>query len=221
MHPISQSLKERPESELIEAARSGDIDAMWELFQRHYPISVAVARRILPAQEEYLDAVQSAYLSAFRNFNTYRGEASFRTWITRIVMNHCLMHLRYESRHRRVVRLDSPVADGITPAVVSRAPNPEEITQRAEFGKAVVIAMARLPKLQLEVFNLCVVSGHSIRDAAEALGLSEPATKTRLFRARLRMRRHLNGVWPIDRATRVNSSVVRFQAESGPERAAA
>ena len=76
-----------PESELIAGAHSGDTEAMAELFRRHYSRSVGVARRILPVQEDCLDAVQSAYLSAFQNFQSFRSEASFKTWITRIVVN--------------------------------------------------------------------------------------------------------------------------------------
>jgi DNA-directed RNA polymerase specialized sigma24 family protein len=65
---------DKPEAELVAAARNGDIDAMAELFRRQYPLSVAIARRILPVQEEFLDAVQSAYLSAFRSFQSFRAE---------------------------------------------------------------------------------------------------------------------------------------------------
>jgi len=60
---------------------------MAELFRRHYTHSISVARRMLPAFEEFLDAVQSAYLSAFRSFQSFRAEASFKTWI---VMGHDL-----------------------------------------------------------------------------------------------------------------------------------
>src|SRR5207244_10978775 len=70
---------EKPEPELIVDARNGDLDAMTELFRRHYSHSVTVARRMLPARDEFLDAVQSAYLSAFRQFQSFRGEASFKT----------------------------------------------------------------------------------------------------------------------------------------------
>ena len=85
---------EGAEQQLISRARNGDEDAIAELFRRHYTHSISVARRILPSQEESLDAVQSAYLSAFRNIQSFREEASFKTWITRIVQNQCLMHLR-------------------------------------------------------------------------------------------------------------------------------
>src|SRR5260370_42379669 len=103
---------EEPESDLISEARNGDEGAMAELFRRHYTHSISVARRMLPAQEEFLDALQSAYLSAFRNFQSFRAEASFKTWITRIVLNQCIIRLREPYRHRITLGLDEPVPGG-------------------------------------------------------------------------------------------------------------
>src|SRR5580704_15574821 len=101
-------LNETLEPQLICDARNGDSDAIAELFRRYYTQSIAVARRILPAQEEFLDAVQSAYLSAFRKFPSFRAEASFKTWITRIVLNQCIMRLREPHRRRITLSLDEP-----------------------------------------------------------------------------------------------------------------
>src|ERR1700751_2891728 len=100
----TNSLNQTPE--LVGDARSGNRDAIAELFRRYYPHAIAVARLILPAQEEFLDAVQSAYLSAFRNFQSFRGDASFKTWITRIVRNQCIMRLREPYRHLITLGLD-------------------------------------------------------------------------------------------------------------------
>src|SRR5262249_22422088 len=77
------------EIDLIPLARQGDRLAIAELFRRHYPSSLSVARRILGSGEDSYDAVQTAYCSAFEHFSSFRGEAGFRTWITRIVMNCC------------------------------------------------------------------------------------------------------------------------------------
>src|SRR5260370_25611177 len=104
----------RPSSTLP-SAQSGDTEAMAELFRRHYSRSVGVARRILPVQEDCLDAVQSAYLSAFQNFQSFRAEASFNTWITRIVVNQCLGRLRKPDRHCIKLTLDQSA-----PTTVSR-----------------------------------------------------------------------------------------------------
>jgi len=187
----TNSPREKPEPELIGDARIGDKDAMAELFRRHYPHSIAVARRMLPAQGEFLDAVQSAYLSAFQNFQSFRAEATFKTWITRIVVNHCLMRLREPRRRQVVVNLDHPGVNGGRPTIVGNSPTPEDLALRAELNRAVTDAAARLPKRLSEVFIRCNVSGLSIQDTASALGITVQATKTRLFRARSLMRQKL------------------------------
>jgi len=186
---------EKPEPELIVDARNGDLDAMTELFRRHYSHSVTVARRMLPAREEFLDAVQSAYLSAFRQFQSFRGEASFKTWITRIVLNQCLMHLRDPGQYRIVLSLDEIGPGGTLPLMAVDSLTPEDVAVRAELARAIANAVAKLPKPLNDVFTRCTVSGLSIRETAEALGLTVQATKTRLFRARSRLRRHLHAAF--------------------------
>lgn len=187
----TNSLNETPEPQLVGNARSGNRDAIPELFRRYYPHTIAVARRILPAQEEFLDAVQSAYLSAFRNIQSFRGDASFKTWITRIVLNQCLLRVREPSRHRITLSLDQPSTGGTLPSIAEDSPTPEALVLRAEMERAIADAAAKLPKGLSDVFTRCSSSGLSIRDTAEALGLTVEATKTRLFRARSLMRQKL------------------------------
>jgi RNA polymerase sigma-70 factor (ECF subfamily) len=187
----TNSLDETPEPQLVGDARNGNRDAIAELFRRHYTHSLGVARRILPAQEEFLDAVQSAYLSAFRNFQSFRGEASFKTWITRIVRNQCLMRLREPRRHRITLSMDLLGRDGAPPTLAVDSRTPENLALRAEIENAVADAVSKLPKALNDVFTRCSVSGLSIRDTAEALGITVQATKTRLFRARSQLRQEL------------------------------
>ena len=187
-------MREKPEFELIADSRNGNRDAMAELFRRHYISSVRVARNILPYQEEFLDAVQSAYLSAFRHFDSFRAEASFKTWITRIVMNQCLMRLRDRSRNIRPVSLDDSGPGGTPLPVVDRTPNPEDVARAEELGEALTDMAARLPKSLRDAFTLYVVSGVSLQDTAETLGLTLAATKTRLFRARSLLRSQLKEI---------------------------
>jgi RNA polymerase sigma-70 factor (ECF subfamily) len=184
-------LNETPETQLIGDARNGNRDAITELFRRHYAHSIAVARRILPAQEEFLDAVQSAYLSAFRNFQSFRGDASFKTWITRIVLNQCLMRLRRRRWCRFGLSLDLLERTGAPPSVAEDSPSPENLALRAEMESTVAKAVSKLPGPLRDVFTRCGVSGLTMRDTADALGLTVPATKTRLFRARLQLRQEL------------------------------
>jgi RNA polymerase sigma-70 factor, ECF subfamily len=156
---------EKPEPELVVDARNGDLDAMTELFRRHYSHSVTVARRMLPAREEFLDAVQSAYLSAFRQFQSFRGEASFKTWITRIVLNQCLMHLRDPGSHRIVLSLDEVGLGGTLPLMAVDSLTPEEIAVREELARAIANAVATLPKPLNDVFTRCSVSGLNSRNS--------------------------------------------------------
>src|SRR5580704_5421902 len=135
-------LSEQSEAELVRDARNGNREAMAELFRRHYPHSIGVARRMLPAQEEFLDAVQSAYLSAFQKFQSFRAEASFKTWITRIVLNQCIMRLRAPYRRRITLGLDEPVPGGTLPIIAVDSRTPEDIALRAEVESAVADAVA-------------------------------------------------------------------------------
>jgi len=182
---------EKPEAELIGDARNGDIEARGELFRRQYPISIAVARRVLPTQEDFLDAVQAAYLCAFRNFKSFRAEASFKTWITRIVLNQCLMRLRGPYRRRITLSLDQPGPVGTLSIIAVDSRTPEDVALRTETDRAVRDAAAKLQKPLRDVFIRCTISGLSIRDTAEVLGLTVQATKTRLFRARRLVRQKL------------------------------
>jgi RNA polymerase sigma-70 factor (ECF subfamily) len=187
----TNSLNEIPEPQLVGDARNGNRDAIAELFRRHYRHSIAVARRMLPAQEEFLDAVQSAYLSAFRNFQSFRGDASFKTWITRIVRNQCLMRLREPRRHWISLSVDLLGHEGAPPSIAVDSRTPETLALRAEIESAVAEAVSKLPQALSDVFTRCSVSGLSMQDAADALGLTMEATKTRLFRARLHLRQEL------------------------------
>ena len=135
-----------------------------------------VARRILPAQEEFLDAVQSAYLSAFRKFQSFRGDASFKTWITRIVVNQCLMRLREPHRRRTTLSLDLG-RDGAPPSIAVDSRTPENLALRAEIESAVAEVVSKLPKALSDVFTRCSVFGLSTRDTADALGLTVQATE--------------------------------------------
>jgi RNA polymerase sigma-70 factor (ECF subfamily) len=182
---------ETPEPLLVGEARNGNTEAIAELFRRHYTHSITVARRILPAQEEFLDAVQSAYLCAYRNFKSFRGDASFKTWITRIVLNQCLVRLREPRRRRITLSVDFLGPDGARATLAVDSRTPEDLALRAEIKTAVAEAVSKLPKALSDVFTRCSVSGLSIRDAAEALGLTVSATKTRLFRARSQLRHDL------------------------------
>jgi RNA polymerase sigma-70 factor (ECF subfamily) len=188
-------MQEKSEIELIAHGRQGDQTALAELFGRHYGSSLRVARAILRSQDDSQDAVQAAYLLAFRHLRRFRGDACFKTWITRIVVNCCLMQLRDERRRASWVQLED-LRGGQGPDVLaSSSPSPETVTWSREIGSALSEAFASLPKKLSEAYSLYAASDLSLKEVAAELGLTLPATKTRLSRARAGMRRHLKPIW--------------------------
>jgi RNA polymerase sigma-70 factor, ECF subfamily len=185
-------MPETPEPELIASSREGDADAIAELFHRHYPSSVRVARGILRHAEDAQDAVQAAYFLAFRQLPKFRAEASFKTWITRIVVNCCLLQLREARRRSNWLQLED--WNGVK-GHTSPGSSPEKYVWSREIGSAFSTAVDRLPKHLREPYALFTVAELPIQDVASTLGLTMSATKTRLFRARARMRTSLKPVW--------------------------
>lgn len=198
--------------------KRGDKDAMTELFGRHYTSSLRLARGILRSEEESQDAVQSAYVSALRYLHRFRGDATFKTWFTRIVMNHCLARVHERKRRRDWVSLDDLGRTGALTRLASAAPSPERSTLRQEIASTVSSAAASLPKPLREVFDLCTFSDLSLKEAAAVLGLTVSATKTRLFRAHARMRSQLQPKWS---DMHVRGSARRKNANQRVERDAA
>lgn len=180
------------DSELVSIGRNGDRQALSELFERHYPSSIRIARRILGSEEDARDVVQSAYLTAFQHFGEFRGEASFHTWITKIVKNQCFMYFRRPARRYicAVFDEDETRGDAVT-VLAQQTPTPEDLAWKSEVDAALSSAAGQLPKSLQDVYTLVSVLGFCVREAAHTLGLTVPAAKARLFRAQHRMRSEL------------------------------
>jgi RNA polymerase sigma-70 factor (ECF subfamily) len=184
----AEAMQTRADSELIAEGRNGDAQALSELFERHYSSSIRVARRILGSDEEAFDAVQSAYLAAFEHLRSFRGDAQFNTWITRIVKNQCFMYLRRPEWRNFRTSPDENQMRAAEIALAHRTPTPEDLAWQRELDGALSDASGKLPKRLQDVYSLCCVAGFHVKEAAAILGLTVPATKTRLFRAQHRMR---------------------------------
>ena len=163
-------------------------EAVNELFAQHYKGSFRIANRILRSKEDAEDAVQIAYCAAFQHFHSFRGESSFKTWITQIVVNCCLMQLR-ERRARPQLALDD-----ILRALASHDPTPEALCYLAELRAAHTTAASRLPKLLQDVYAETVISGVAFPKVADRFGLTPTAAKSRLFRARKKIERSLQSL---------------------------
>jgi RNA polymerase sigma-70 factor (ECF subfamily) len=188
----AESETERDESSLVARLRAGDDAAFEELVRRHGGRLLAVARRILPAEEDARDAVQDAFLSAFRALGRFEGQARLSTWLHRIVVNAALMRLRTRSRKPELLiedLLPGFLEDGhmAHPAVAWRKPSTDPV-ERAQLRALVLENIHRLPEAYRNVLILRDIEDLDTGETAEILGVSANAVKTRLHRARQALR---------------------------------
>ena len=165
-----------------------------ELLKQHYSGSLRLARSILKEDNEAADAVQTAYGNALRHLDGFREESSFSTWISRIVVNQCLMRLR-QLRRAPTVSMETLTYEPLVPMFSgSRLPGPYEVLQQRETAAAIQSALHRLPEPLRRTWMLHELEGLSMRDLSHAMGISVSAAKSRLFRARAELRSLLTAV---------------------------
>jgi RNA polymerase sigma-70 factor (ECF subfamily) len=133
------------------------------------------------------DEVQNAFWKAFQRIEQFRGEGTFAAWLSRIVENQCLMRLR-EERNSRFVYLDESTESNVRMELVGQVAGPED-----EFGLDEVVSLlrreiSRIPPLLRNVMLLRDLDQLSMPAVAVQLGLSVPAAKSRLMRARMELK---------------------------------
>jgi RNA polymerase sigma-70 factor (ECF subfamily) len=176
-----------PDEALARRVAAGETALFELLMRRNNPRVYRAIRSILRDEAEVEDAMQDAYISAFRNLGTFEYGARFSTWLVRIALNEALGRLR---RRRRLVPLDAATAED-PPMPPPPSPSPEEDVARRELAILLEREIDALPELYRTVVVLRDVQGMSTVEAAEALGANEDAVKTRLHRGRLMLQERL------------------------------
>lgn len=174
------TLLERTDRELMQLHLAGDPDAFGEIFRRHKDRMWAVAMRTCGNRELAADAVQDAFISAFRRSASYRGDAAVTTWLHRIVVNACLDRLR-RLRTRRTAELpgdDSPQVAAL------EAPDPLEARERQVLVRD---ALNQVSADQRAAIVLVDMEGYSVEDAARILGCAPGTVKSRCSRGRAKL----------------------------------
>jgi RNA polymerase sigma-70 factor (ECF subfamily) len=188
---------EAVEAELDLAGRisKGDTAAFEALMRRYNGKLFRVARAILRDDAEAEDALQDAYLDAYRHIAEFRGGALLSTWLTRIVINQSLMRLRRQKRDRNVVPFGHTRGDGDarTEADVAdqRTESPSTATLRSEIRRILEQRIDELPVAFRTVFVMREVEDMSVQETADCLGIPAATVRTRLFRARALLRQAL------------------------------
>jgi RNA polymerase sigma-70 factor (ECF subfamily) len=184
------------EASIVERIARGDQQAFELMMRRHNGRLFRVARSILKDDAAAEDALQDGYLDAFQRIRSFRGDASLSTWLTRIVINRSLMHLRRDRRDRVVVPFgEGPHSDSGAPedAMPDRgAESPPDATMRAEVRQMLERRIDELPVAFRTVFVMREVEDMSVDEVAECLGIPPATVRTRLFRARALLREALS-----------------------------
>jgi RNA polymerase sigma-70 factor, ECF subfamily len=189
---VAQLLTDDDEATLVAAAQAGDASAFETLVNRYERRIYRLAWNITQNDEDAEDVSQDAFLKAFQHLANFRGNSRFYTWLVRITVNQALMKLR--KRRRREISLDDPVEteESVMPREIEDwGPSPEERFGQEQLGRFLAAAIAELNIGLRVVFQLRDVEELSIEQTAELLGISKAAVKSRLLRARLKLREML------------------------------
>ncbi len=177
---------------LVELARNGDQDAMGELLRRHRQKCVDLAVFFLRNRGDAEDEVQNAFSKAYAHFDQYQGEAEFSTWLARIVSNQCLMLLRVRRQTKFVYLDDRPNVNDAPPAELPACgSDPEGEFAFREMKSVLSTEIRRIPPMLRNVMMLRDVKELPMTDVADQLGITVPAAKSRLLRARTELRSRL------------------------------
>jgi RNA polymerase sigma-70 factor, ECF subfamily len=181
------------EASYVAAARAGDIAAFETLVSRYERKIFRLAMNITQNREDAEDVMQEAFLKSFQHLGEFQGNSRFYTWLVRIAVNQALMKLR--KRRPNELSLDDTIEtenDLLPREVEDWGPSPEQRFAQDELGRILSTVIGELdPGFRL-VFQLRDVENLSTEETAELLGLSVPAVKSRLLRARLKLRQRLN-----------------------------
>ena len=179
------------EQTLIRAAQRGDMDAFSDLILSYQNQVFNLAYRIMGDNDSAADATQEAFISAYRAIKGYRG-GSFRAWLLRIVTNACYDEIRRRKRRPASSLEALHVADAAPGEVlVNGTESPESYAQRQELHRALQDGLQDLPPEQRMALVLSDVQGYSYQEIAEITGSSLGTVKSRLSRARAKMRDYL------------------------------
>ena len=176
------------ESALIKEAQRGDLQAFNTLVLHYQSQVYNLAYRVMGEGDSAADMAQEAFISAYKHIRRFRG-GSFKAWLMRIAINACYDELRRRKR-RPQTSLEAlyVVDEDAGPSLTTKTENPEAYTQRMELADAIQQCLSALPESQRMAAVLCDVQGYSYNESASIMGVSLGTVKSRLSRARARLR---------------------------------
>lgn len=192
--PSAQATGALDDAALARAVAAGDQGAFEQLMRRYNRVLFRTARAILRDDGDAEDALQDAYLQAYRSIATFRGDARLSTWLVRIVANEAFARRRKHARHAAILPLhvdDDALSPSTTETEAPAMDRPEHETLRAEMRHLLETRIDALPDTYRVVFVLRAVEELSVEETAASLGIPEATVRTRFFRARSLLREAL------------------------------
>jgi RNA polymerase sigma-70 factor (ECF subfamily) len=200
-HRLRSKIAGEDEHELVAAAKSGDATAFEELVSRYERKIFRLTMNITRNREDAEDAMQDAFLKSYAHLKTFQGDSRFYTWLVRIAANEALMRLR--KRRPNQFSLDEPMEgdeDLMPRELQDWGPGPEQRFAQTEMREILSGVIEELEPDYRIVFVLRDIEELSTEETAASLGISIPAVKSRLLRARLKLREKLNRYFQQGRA---------------------
>jgi RNA polymerase sigma-70 factor (ECF subfamily) len=179
------------DASLVRGVGAGERAAFETLMRRHNRRLYRLARATLRDDAEAEDALQEAYLAAYRSIDRFRGESSLATWLSRLVLNECLGRLRRDARRRNVVPIVPDPDDAQLDGVAGEPDAPHGAFARAEMRALLERKLDALPEAFRTVFVLRSVEELTVEETAQVLGIPDATVRTRHFRAKSLLREAL------------------------------
>jgi RNA polymerase sigma-70 factor (ECF subfamily) len=198
---LRSKIAREDEHQLVAAAKSGDTAAFEELVSRYERKIFRLTMNITRNREDAEDAMQDAFLKSYSHLKTFQGDSRFYTWLVRIAANEALMRLR--KRRPNQFSLDEPIEgdeDLMPRELQDWGPGPEQRFAQTEMREILSGVIEELAPDYRIVFVLRDIEELSTEETAASLGISIPAVKSRLLRARLKLREKLNRYFQQGRA---------------------
>ncbi len=191
--PLASTIVRDDEAQLVSAAKAGNTAAFEELVNRYERKIFRLGMNITQNREDAEDVMQEAFLKSYTNLDRFQGDSRFYTWLVRIAVNQALMKLR--KRRPNQFSLDEPLHgedDSVFREIEDWGPSPEKKFAQTELNDILNTVIGELDPIFRVVFLLRDVEGISTEDTAQILDISAAAVKSRLLRARLKLRQKLN-----------------------------
>jgi RNA polymerase sigma-70 factor (ECF subfamily) len=182
------------EQQAIRRALAGEVEAFNQLVIKYQRLAYSVAYRMLQNEESASDAVQDSFIKAFRALSGFKG-GLFKSWLLRIVVNTCYDVLRVQKRYVSEPIDDNPGSDSeevhTARQLIDSSESPDQYVERMELSSHLELGIRNLPPDQRLVMVLCDVHGYSYEEIAEITGYPMGTVKSRISRARTKLRDYL------------------------------